>query len=153
MEIKEQPLHIKGVIKIVLRNIYTGDINIIQVDNLITNLGKESIAGGIAGIANKGEITYMAVGTDSTAPVVTNTVLGTELYRKQISVRTVSANIATFETFYRTDEANGTLREIGLFGGSGASSTDGGDMYTHAAINFTKSSAETMTVSYQVVIG
>lgn len=153
MEIKEQPIHLKGRICIKLKNIYTGKQRIIKINNLITNSGKESIASGLAGIDLSGEITYMAVGTSATAPSVTNTQLTAELDRKQVSVRSVIANVATFETFFRTDEANGTIQEAGLFGGSATDTANSGTMFTHATTSFTKSSAETMTVTYEVVVG
>lgn len=153
MQITEHPLNIKGQICIRLKNIYTGKERKVLINNLITNAGKESIAGGLIGEDNQGEITYMAVGTNTTAPAPANTQLGTELARKQVSVRTRGANIATFETFYRTDEANGVLKEIGLFGGTASTTPNSGTMFTHATCNFTKSSAETMTVTYRIVVG
>lgn len=145
----------RGQIKLTLRNVKTGKVIVEYYKNLVTTAGKESIADGLRGNTsnNKGIITYCALGTDATAPVLGNTDLGAELARKLISVRTVANNIATFETFFTTSEANGSLREAGLFGDDASATADSGTLFCHAAINREKTSNDTLSLAWTVAIG
>ena len=142
-----------GLVKFEFRNIHTGKVRTIEVENLITDAGKNSIALALKGTTSKGEITYCAVGTDATAPDAGDTVLGVEIERKLVSVRSTSSNITTFQTFFTTSEANGTLAEAGLFGDDASGTVDTGTLYAHTAISKTKTSSETLTISWTVTIG
>lgn len=145
-----------GMIRIVIRDAKTGKI---KTDDLVKNMfvtaGKVSLAEGLIGTTsnNKGIITYCALGTGTTAPALGDTGLETELARKQISVRTSSANVATFQTFFTTSEGNGTLREAALFGDDASTTPGSGTCFCRASINRTKSSADTLTLSWAVTIG
>ena len=142
-----------GKVKFEFRNVDTGKVEVIEVDNLVTTAGKTSIASRLRGSTTLGTITYCAVGTDATAPDVADTVLGTEIGRKLVSVRTSASNVATFQTFYQTSEANGTLAEAGLFGDLATGVADSGTLFCHTAISKTKTSSETLTISWTVTIG
>ena len=126
--------------------------------NLFVNVGKNSLADHLRGTTenNKGIVTYCGVGTNALAPERANTALGTELYRKLISTREIStgaSNAAVFTTFYTTAEANGALKEAGLFGDSATDTINTGTLFSHVAINRTKSSADTLTIEWTVIIG
>ena len=59
---------------------------------------------------------HIAVGTDNTAPVAGDTLLGTEVFRKAITFTDIDDNSVSFECFLGSTEANGnTLAEAGLF--------------------------------------
>lgn len=146
----------KGKVVLVFRDGKTGKIkDIIKVDNLITTVGKEAMADALRGntASNRGIITYCALGTDDTAPAPANTTLGTELFRKLISVRDVDGKTATFQTFFTTEEGNGTLKEAGLFGDDAGETVDSGTLFCHTAINRVKSSSDTLTLLWSVIIG
>jgi len=145
----------KGKIKLDFHNVVTDEHEIIFVDNLVTTVGKESIADHLKGTTsnNKGIITYCALGTDDTAPALGDTALGTEIERKEISVRSVSNNIASFQTFFTTSEAIGSLKEAGLFGDDASDTADSGTLFCHAAIDREKSSNDTLTLTWTVAIG
>lgn len=145
----------KGAVQLILADKFGRIKDIQYVKNLITTVGKNSIADGLRGTIdnNKGIITYCAVGTDSTAPVPGNTILGAELFRKLISVRSVSGNIATFQTYFTTEEANGSLREAGLFGDAASGTIESGTLFAHVAINRTKTSNDTLTLNWSITIG
>ena len=123
--------------------------------NLVTTAGKESIADGLRGTTanNKGIITYCALGTGIVAPTEGDVDLGTEIFRKQISVREVANNIATFRTFFTTSEGNGALREAGLFGDDADATTGSGTLFCRALINRTKTSSDTLSFAWTVAIG
>ena len=154
MKINEaNTITIKGHVRLEFKNVHTGEIRIEEVDNLVTTVGKVAIIENLRGLASRGVITYCAVGTDATAPDVGDTVLGTELARKLVSVRSNSSNVATFQTFFTTSEANGTLAEAGLFGDLATAVADSGTLFCHTAISKTKTSGETLTITWTVTIG
>lgn len=125
------------------------------IKNTFCTVGKNSIADALRGTetGTKGIITWCAVGTDSTAPTAADTALGTEIFRKLVSVRSVSANVATFQTFFTTAEANGTLREAGLFGDDASATANSGTLFSKLAINRTKSTSDTLTLTWSITIG
>lgn len=146
----------KGRVQIILHDALTGKIKEIQnYNNMFVTAGKNSMAAALMGtIANtKGIITYCALGTGSTAPALANTALQTELFRKLVSVRSVSTNQALFETFFTTSEANGTLREAGLFGDDASGTANSGTLFCRTAINRTKTTGDTLTLRWTVTIG
>ena len=144
-----------GMVCLEFFDVITKKYERILTKNLVTTAGKAAMADHLRGTtsSNKGIITYCALGTDATAPELTDTVLGTELGRKLISVRSVALNVATFQTFFTISEVNGTLREAGLFGDDASATVDTGTLYCHTAINRTKTSSQTLTLSWAVTIG
>lgn len=148
----------KAKVVLTLTNVETGEKNIQTVENLFTTAGANGVTQAYVGnySANQGTPTYCAVGTSSVAPAIGDTALGGELARKQISVRgsdPADANTAVFEIFFNTTEANGTLREAGLFGGVASSSANTGTLFNRAAINRTKTSSDTLSIKWYFTIG
>ena len=145
----------KGKILIVQQDVRTGHIIRDLVENMVVTAGKNSIADALRGTTenNKGIITYCVVGAGITAPALGDTALQTETFRKLVSVRGVDGKTAYFQTFFTTSEANGTLREAGLFGDDASGTADSGTLFCRAAINRTKSSNDTLTLYWYVTIG
>lgn len=145
----------KGAVTLVFRDPKGHIKDVDHVKNLITTAGKSSIADALRGTTdnNKGIATWHAVGTGTTAPVEADTDLEAEIFRKLISVRTVAANVASFQTFFTTSEANATLRELGLFGDDASSIPGSGTLFARVAINRVKSSNDTLTILHEVTIG
>lgn len=146
----------KGSCSIVIRDAKTGKIKHEErINNTFVTVGKNSIAAGLMGTTdnNQGIITYCALGTSVVSATLADTTLTTEIYRKLISVRSVSGNVATFQTFFTTAEANGTLREAGLFGDTATATTDSGTLFSKLAMNRVKTSGDTLTLSWDITIG
>jgi len=145
-----------GACTLILQDAKTGRIKSIDhIKNLITTVGKAAMASGLRGneTNNKGIITYCALGTSAVAPANADTKLTTELFRKLVSVRSDSSNVATFQTFFGTPDANGTLREAGLFGDAASGTVDSGTLFAKLAINRVKSASDTLTLGWQITIG
>ena len=142
-----------GMVKFDLYNTITKKHGIWYQKNLFVTAGKNSIASALIGTSNKGIITYCATGTGNTAPAPGNTGLVTELFRKLISVRSVSGNVATFQTFFTTSESIGTLNEFGLFGDDASATPGSGTLYCRTLATRVKSPADTLTLSWAVTIG
>lgn len=150
---KKENLKVTGHVKAEFRNVITGEVTIIENHNLVTTVGLTSMAGALRGNTLKGYITYCAVGTDNTTPVLADTVLGTEIARKLVSVRSNTLGVASFQTFYNTSEANGSIEEAGLFGDSTATATaDSGTLFCHTLFSRVKTSSETLTLTWTVTI-
>ncbi|HYD35562.1 MAG TPA: hypothetical protein VD999_05820 [Vitreimonas sp.] len=151
----QQYIQIKGELEIILENVVTGKKQVFKQHNVITSLAKTSIAMALRGDTsnNRGTITYCAVGTNTVAPTAADTQLGAELFRKQVSVRSNSANEAVFQTFFTTSEANGTLREAGLFGYDASATPNSGTLFSKIAINRVKTSNDTLTFRWTITIG
>lgn len=144
-----------GQVLIEIRNAKTGKLKFSTLTkNMFVATGKAALADAMRGTetSSRGIITYCAVGTGTTAPAQSDTQLQTELFRKQISVRSVASNVATFQTFFTAAEAIGTLREAGLFGDAASGTANSGTLFCRVAINRAKSSADTLTLSWAVTI-
>ena len=155
MKLKNQ-LKVKGEVEIICRNAKTGKVKWIEkTNNMVVTLGKNAIADSLRGneTGNRGIITYCALGGDDTAPALTDTALGDEIGRKQISVRSSAGNVATFQTFFTTSEVVGTLKEAGLFGDTATGTADSGILYARTAIDRTKSANDTLSLTWNIVIG
>lgn len=154
MNVDDQIKKVKGTCTLIIRDAKTGEIKSKDViQNTFVTVGKNSIAAKLRGADGKGVITYCALGTDATAPDLSDTTLGTEIERKLVSVRSSSGNVATFQTFFTTSEANGSLREAGLFGDDATDTVDTGTLFSKLAINRTKTSSDTLTLSWDITIG
>ena len=154
MELKDK-LTTVGKVEIILTNVKTGKITRSWADNLVTDIGKISMADHYRGAtaSNKGIVTYCALGTDDTAPEPENIELGTEIFRKLISVRSFNGNSAILETFFTVDEGNGTLKEAGLFGDDASGVADSGTLFNHLAISRTKTTSDTLTLRWFMSFG
>lgn len=158
MKIDDKVKAFEGRLIVEIHDAKTGKLKSRDVyKNMFVTVGKNSVARGLQGDTNSGQITYCAVGTSSVAPALADTGLTTEIARKLISVRSFAANVATFQTYFTTSEGNGSLREAALFGDlstNGASATPGsGTLFCKAAINRTKSVNDTLTITWNVTIG
>lgn len=144
-----------GMVLIEIRNVLTGREENIMTKNMVVTAGKNAMASALIGTTanDKGIISYCALGTSSVAPALGDTQLAAELGRKLVSVRSVSGNVATFQTFFTISEVVGTLREAGLFGDDASGIANSGTLFCRTAINRVKTGNDTLTLSWAVTIG
>ena len=126
-----------------------------EVENLVTNAGFAQLA-LLAGDASAVPFTYLAVGTSSTAPAVTDTALGAEI--TTIGLERVAGTVSRVTTTGTNDTykitttwtASGTVavEEVGVFNDASA-----GTMLSHA-LTGTKAvtNGETLTGTYQLQV-
>lgn len=121
----------------------------------ITNAGLDLLRDGTSG-ANNPKITYVAIGTSSTAPAVTDTVLGAEVYRKKIDTYTNGASHGEIlvSTYLNAGEEIGVaIAEVGFFGGSTASAiANSGILVAHGLYSHTKLGTEGIQLQLDLVI-
>lgn len=149
-------LKISGKVRFIFTDVKTGKKEISKWHkNIIPTEGREGIArrlGNIAEKANEGMVTYGAVGTGTTTPQNSDTQLETELARKLISSTSYVSNAITIRTFYTTAEANGALKEFGLFGEDASGAANSGTLFQRVLIDRTKTASKTLTVESVITI-
>jgi hypothetical protein len=143
---------ITGQVKITFQNIHTGAERVSEYHNLVVTAGKNMIASRLAGTANDCNITYVAVGTNATAPAIGDTTLGTELARNTVTSITASGATVLVIGFFGAAEAIGTLTEMAWFGEAATAAANSGTMFNHAAITEIKTASETMTIEGTITI-
>lgn len=144
---------ITGRVKATFTNVETGEVEIIEKDNVFCTTGKVSIARRLANTeSGYAKVTYCAVGTGVGSPAAGDVAMFTELFRKLISIASPSSNTVTFTTFYSTTEGNGVLTELGLFGDAATALSGSGTMYAHTTITKTKTISDTLTIEWTLTI-
>lgn len=120
--------------------------------NIVTDVGFTLLANNLAKQIpdNDPWLNVVAVGTGTNTPASTDTQLQTELERVTTQSGTNDATKAYITGFYGHDEANGTLKEVGLFADALVGTPDDGELFSRAAINETKSNTETLTVDVTI---
>ncbi|MEM4394703.1 MAG: hypothetical protein QXK74_07470 [Candidatus Nitrosocaldaceae archaeon] len=103
-------IHIKG--HFVIRDAITHHIYY-KSDNLIVNTGKERLAEIILP-SGGAMISQIGVGSNNTPPAVNQTNLLSPILWKDVDERSVYGATATFRTYFLSNEANGTWREVGI---------------------------------------
>lgn len=146
----------KARIKLIFTNVKTGRVRESKwYKNLVVNAGKNAILDQLAALSTKSnpaQLTYGALGTDNTAPVIGNTTLGAEIAdagRAVLSGSSRTDQTVEIRCFFNTSEGNGTLKEFGWFGEEATAVENTGTMFNHVAIDETKSTSETLTVVQQ----
>lgn len=108
-------LTMKGELTVVVRN-ESGEIkNTFKVPNLVVTSGKNYIASRMAGTASS-VMSHMAIGTGSVAPVVGNTVLGSEVGRVALGTAggTASNNTVTYTATFPAGTGTGGIQEAAI---------------------------------------
>lgn len=121
-------------------------------ENMTTTVGRSVLCQRLAGINTySANVNYTALGTDATAPTVSQTQLVAETYRKALSSGTFLNNIAYLETFFTASEVSGAFNEFANFiDGTGSANT--GQMFNRFTQAVIKSLVETLNVSSQITI-
>jgi hypothetical protein len=149
----KESIGIHGHAKFTLRDVITGKVRIFEYDNVVCTVGKAMLANNLSISAATDDpfLNYVAVGTNAAAPVAANTQLGTENTRVLTASGTNASNVAYVTGFFGQTQAVATLREAGIFS-NGTASANSGVLFSHVAINITKSNTETLTLDWTVTI-
>ena len=150
--IRMEELNIKSNVRVTFYNEKTRKKRVVLKHNVTTDAGMGSIAERLSGSESTGVVTYMALGTGTAVPNASDTVMDTELVRKQISVRSSASKTASYRTFFSTSEAVGTLKELGLFGDDASGTAGSGTLYARVAIDETKTDQETLTIDWSLSV-
>jgi hypothetical protein len=122
-------------------------------ENIVPTVGRAMIANNLGSNSptNVPYIKYAEVGTGTNPPSNSDTALQASTYRNQIASRTNASNTVYATAFFGATETSGTFREAGIF--CDGSATQGtGVLLSRVAINVTKSTSETLTIDWTLVI-
>ena len=135
-------------VKITARDLKGKILDVQEFKNIITTVGLGMVIDLLDGGIADGEIKYMAVGSDNTAPALADTTLGTETFRKIMTTQTQPTVTSLLSTVYvAPGEAVGAIEELGWFAGAAAGAgADSGIMVSHILYSRTKTALESIQV-------
>ena len=135
-------------VKITVRDIRGEIIDVVEFHNLITTVGLNMFRDLLEGLILDGEIKELAVGSDNTAPAITDTKLGTETFRKTITAFSEPADGELKTTVYiAPPEAVGLIEEVGWFAGVGAGAgADSGILVSRVLYSRNKTALESIEI-------
>lgn len=133
------------------------DKKIYTFENIICTTGVKMIANNLTNNAptNTMVANYIALGTGTTAVVIGDTTLETEVYRNAVASKTNSNGIAYISGFFSATEDDDTYYEAGVFSdGSGAA--DSGILVSHVLLDaptgIQKGLTSTLTIDWVLTI-
>lgn len=138
---------IKGSVKMVLKGPDGKVKKIVEKENIVTTVGKNEYAAILADEAGGVRPSHIAVGTDNTAPVVGDTALGTEIFRKVIASTGRVGNKVTYTVSLIAGEATAVLEEAGIFNDPAV-----GDVFARFLTgSFNKGAGDTLDISWSII--
>jgi hypothetical protein len=137
---------IRGKAAITLKDVLTGEVERWEGHNAIVDDGLNLLLERLIGTAGASPMAYLAVGSGTGSFPGSESAMYNEDYRKAITTCSVSGNVGVWMTYFSTAEANGTIRELGLF-----NAPSGGVMFAHAKVDpaRVKTSGKEMIVTIQ----
>lgn len=142
---------VKGSVKVELRDA-DGNLKQSHEDhNLIVTVGKNYLAAWLAAASQAGKfMSYIALGTGSTAPAASDTTLETELTgggnSRVIGTLASSTNTWSNTAIFLPGNGTGAVTEAGLFSASSA-----GTMFARQVFSaYNKAAGDTLTVTWSV---
>lgn len=137
-----------GFVRAVLYDHETDLYRIYETWNQITTDGLKLKRDGFADSSLDTEIHYMGWGDDGTTPQLSDSQLGNELGRKQITSQTAIADGDMQTTVYLAPyQANVSIAELAWFAGADASGDPNtGVCIARTLLSFTKTNSESLTV-------
>lgn len=143
-------MNLHGQVKLTGKLVISLNGEVVQiVHNLVVTVGKDWIASRMQGVVDA-VMTHMAIGTGTTAAVIGDTTLETEITRDTLAVSggVVVNNVITFTTTFAAGDGTGAITEAAPFN-SGA----GGDMLARTVFPVVnKLAADSMTIAWSVTI-
>lgn len=139
-------LHLVGIITVTVRDAETNRVlEVVRRRNLIVDTGLDLLISGLGG--GTADLGYLAWGNDATAPAATDTEMGNELGRKQVTSSGLSG-IGEWSTsvYLAPGDANADIEELAWF--AEASATPGsGILYARVLLAMEKTAGKTWTVN------
>lgn len=147
-------LNWKGRVRFVVRRSGRAGQEVV-VENLITDAGKALLAQALRDGAALPEITYVAVGSSSTAPAAGDTQLGTETFRKAVTSQAQGAgtNQTVTTAYIAPAEAVGQIEEVGWFAGSASGTANSGTLVARVLYSKLKDALESIQIERTDTIG
>lgn len=145
MDENEDKFQMKGSMEAVLIK-EDGTVEVTRKDNLIVDVGFDFIADAIGNSASRPAVmSYIAIGTGTTAADTANTALETEAARgAAVYAHTVGTKVFTFEEEFAAGTGTGAITEAGVLNAASAGILL--DRVVFSAIN--KAAGDSLTVTF-----
>ena len=117
-----------------------------------TNAGHNLMRDGTSGAASP-KITYVALGTGTTAPTTSDTKLATEVFRKKVSSYTNGTNPGEIhiDLYLAPGDAVGVvIAEVGFFGGNASSAVNSGALLCRGLYSPTHTHVNTESIQFDL---
>lgn len=141
-------LSVSGMLEIVLKDEFGNIKEQRTLKNLITDLGKAWIAARMVDAGIPDAMSYMAIGTGTTATASSQTALVTESARSALTSSVVSGSTITYSATFGAGSGTGAVTEAAILNAAAV-----GTMFnrtTFAAIN--KGASDTLSITWIVSI-
>ena len=117
-----------------------------DIPNLVVTTGTQFIAGRMTGTANV--MGFMAIGSGTTAAVIGDTALGSELGRAAISSGTTTLAVTTYVCTLGAGVGTGAVTEAGIFNAASAGTMLCRTVF--AVVN--KDASDTMSITWLITV-
>lgn len=133
-------------LRTLIENVHTGERRIIQQGhNLVVNAGLNLVRDLLIGGLGANPLSYIALGTSTTAASAGQTALVAEYYRAPITQTVSSAQAITYRLYLGSTVGNGsTITEMGLFNDPTA-----GTMYARAVLGSSVAKTTSIAVTFE----
>lgn len=155
---EKNTLELPSKVRLIVSDPKTGEVvEVIESHNIIVTVGKHFIGDMLIDLDadhNTG-LTYCAIGSDNTTPVIGDTTLTVEEARKAITSKSRSGKGITLSTFFTAGESTYNIKEAGIFGHASATgSVDTGKLLAHWLVAYDNSGGNyDLTFDYVLTIG
>lgn len=148
-------IRLRGSLRMHLRDLEGNLIEERIVHNVVVTQGRSWVLGQLETVNQQTAqaIGWLAIGTSTTAPATSDTLLGSEVTRVAIGTwvtSTLTANPPSWQAqaSFASNVGNTTLGEVGLFNTSSANAST---LLAHATFtSFSKTTSNTLTISYTI---
>lgn len=124
-----------------------GETFTVEVKNLVVTVGKEFLASRAAG-NTPAVMSHMAIGSGTTAAVLGDTTLQTELARVALTI-SASSNVITHSATFGEGVGTGPISEAAIF-----NAASGGDMMARTVFPVVnKAAGDVFSITWQITIG
>jgi len=118
-----------------------------EINNLVVSTGLAFIASRMKDTTDDA-MSYMGVGTSTTAAAAGDTTLGTEIDRNALTSTTVSSNTITYVANWAAGDGTGAITEAGLFNAASA-----GTMLARTVFDvINKSANDSLSITWTVTL-
>jgi hypothetical protein len=118
-----------------------------EFPNLVVTTGLTFLASRAVGTSST-VMSHMAIGSNSTAPALANTTLGTETGRVALTSGTSSGAVISYVATFGAGVGTGTVAECGLFNAS----SSGTLLARSTNISLTKGANDTLQITWSITL-
>ncbi len=126
--------------------------DVVAEHNLVVTAGKTLVGNLMTGKGSTG-LTYIGIGTGTTAAALGDTKLQTEVRRKAITDKVVAGATITLSSFFLASESTYSIQEIGFFGALASAVANSGTLFSRTLLAYNNTSGtHDLTFEYTLTI-